>query len=216
MSCHRLIFIKGSSHDREQCWSTGPVGQQRNDMQNYIFTISHLSQGSIACTVWHIEPFIMRRHGSWSTLVYIVACCLTERTHNLKQILTYCQRERLEITFSIHQNIFNFTHKIRLKMLSAKRPWSSTDFKVNSLWHTDARWHHRSGSTLGQLVACCLTAPSHYLKQCWHLLSDILWHSRGGNFTASAQLIILENGFQKSAFKIAAPSARGLWVKPTY
>ena len=25
-------------------------------------------------------------------------------------------------------------------------------------------------------LACCLTAPSHYLKQCWLIISEILWH----------------------------------------
>ena len=28
-------------------------------------------------------------------------------------------------------------------------------------------WGHRSGSTLARVMACCLTAPSHYLNQCW-------------------------------------------------
>ena len=37
---------------------------------------------------------------------------------------------------------------------------------VNSLWPGDAIWWHRSGSTLAQVMACCLTAPSHYLNQC--------------------------------------------------
>ena len=36
----------------------------------------------------------------------------------------------------------------------------------NSLWPSDAiRWH-RCGSTLAQVMAGCLTAPSHYLNQC--------------------------------------------------
>ena len=40
----------------------------------------------------------------------------------------------------------------------------------------------RSGSTLAQVMACCLTAPSHYLNQCWLILSKVQWHSSGGNF----------------------------------
>ena len=35
---------------------------------------------------------------------------------------------------------------------------------VNSLWSSDAIWRHRSGSTLAQVMAWCLTAPSHYLN----------------------------------------------------
>ena len=47
---------------------------------------------------------------------------------------------------------------------------------INSLWPSDVTWHQRSWSTLVQVMACCLTAPSHYLNQCWFLISDILWH----------------------------------------
>ena len=47
----------------------------------------------------------------------------------------------------------------------------------NSLWPGDAIWRHRSGSTLSQVMACCLTAPSHYLNQCWLIICEVLWHS---------------------------------------
>ena len=53
---------------------------------------------------------------------------------------------------------------------------------VNSLGPSDAIWRHRSGSTLAQVMACCLTAPSHYLNQCWLIISKVLWHSFDGNF----------------------------------
>ena len=41
----------------------------------------------------------------------------------------------------------------------------------NSLWPSDAIWRQRSGSTLAQVMACCLTAPSYYLNQCWLIIS---------------------------------------------
>ena len=40
----------------------------------------------------------------------------------------------------------------------------------------DATWQQGSGSTLAQVMACCLTAPSHYLNQCWLIIKDVLWH----------------------------------------
>ena len=44
-----------------------------------------------------------------------------------------------------------------------------TEFQIiNSLWPNDAIWRHRSGSTLAQVMACCLAAPSHYLNQSYH------------------------------------------------
>ena len=62
---------------------------------------------------------------------------------------------------------------------------------VNSLWQSDAIWWHRSGSILAQVMACCLTTPSHYLNQCWFIISEVSWHSPKSNFTASAAAIIL-------------------------
>ena len=50
------------------------------------------------------------------------------------------------------------------------------------MWPSDAIWRHRSGSTLAQVMACCLTAPSHYLNQCWLIISKVHWHSSEGNF----------------------------------
>ena len=49
---------------------------------------------------------------------------------------------------------------------------SPMDQWVNSLRPSDTIWRHRSGSTLSQVMACCLTAPSHYLNQCW-LISTV-------------------------------------------
>ena len=42
--------------------------------------------------------------------------------------------------------------------------WS---WQVNSLWPSDTIWRQRSGSTLAQVMACCLMAASHYQNQCW-------------------------------------------------
>ena len=37
---------------------------------------------------------------------------------------------------------------------------------VASLWPSDVIWRQKSRSTLAQVMACCLTALSHYLNQC--------------------------------------------------
>ena len=49
-----------------------------------------------------------------------------------------------------------------------------------SLWPSDAIGRQRTESTLAQVMACCLTAPSHYLNQCWLIISKVLWHSSEG------------------------------------
>ena len=47
----------------------------------------------------------------------------------------------------------------------------------NSLRPNDTIRRHTSGSTLAQIVASCLMAPSHYLNQCWLIISKVLYHS---------------------------------------
>ena len=43
---------------------------------------------------------------------------------------------------------------------------------IISLWPSDAIWRHMSVSTLAEVMACCLMAPSHYLNQCWLFISS--------------------------------------------
>ena len=42
-------------------------------------------------------------------------------------------------------------------------------------------------------MACCLTAPSHYLNQWWLLVSEFMWHSLENNFTVLMLLYIVES-----------------------
>ena len=48
--------------------------------------------------------------------------------------------------------------------------------RINPLWLGDAIWCYKSGSTLAQVLAWCLTAPSHYLNQCLFIMSKVQWH----------------------------------------
>ena len=54
--------------------------------------------------------------------------------------------------------------------------------KVRSylLWLIVAKWRHMATqllSKLSQIMACCLTAPSHYLNQSGHIIKGVLWHA---------------------------------------
>ena len=69
-------------------------------------------------------------------------------------------------------------------------------FWFNTSWPSDAIWPHRSGSTLAQVMAWCLMAPSHYLNQCWFTISEVLCHSPKSNLTVSARAIILHDEFE--------------------
>ena len=66
-------------------------------------------------------------------------------------------------------------------------------WKINSLRLSDAMWRQRSGSTLVQVMACCLTASSHYLKQYWLIISKVQYHSIAGS-AAPATLQLRHNG----------------------
>ena len=63
----------------------------------------------------------------------------------------------------------------------------------NSLWPSDVIWQHRSRSTLIQVMACCLTVPSHFLSRCVILIGEVLWHSCVSDFAlfCTMNLIII-------------------------
>ena len=50
----------------------------------------------------------------------------------------------------------------------------------NSMRPSDNIWHPITGSTLAQVMAWCLMAPSHYLDQCGLIICRVLWHSAKG------------------------------------
>ena len=49
-------------------------------------------------------------------------------------------------------------------------------------------------------MACSMMAQSHFLNQCWLLISEVLWHFPESNFTASAQATMLHNKFENYTF----------------
>ena len=57
---------------------------------------------------------------------------------------------------------------------------------------------HKSGSTLVQVMACCLALPSHYLNQCWFIIRVAQWQSHEGNFPRNR------------------PAITKIWLKITY
>ena len=88
----------------------------------------------------------------------------------------------LKYTFSWHKFVRNVQTYPSLMIIC-----SNLDF--NSLWPSYAIWWHRSGATLAQAMACSLTAPSHYLNQCWLIKSDVQRHSYKGNFATYSSAI---------------------------
>ena len=83
---------------------------------------------------------------------------------------------------------------------------------INSLWPGDAIWWHGTRSTLAQVMACCLTAPSHYLNQCWLIISEVPWHSSMGIILRRCEDTNQWNKIENCSFKMASWSPRGQWV----
>ena len=113
---------------------------------------------------------------------------------------------------SIKINPISFK-KLHLKILSAKIclfRLSLSEF--NSLWPSDVRWRHGSGSRLAQVMACCLTAPSHYLNRCWLIINKVHWHSHEGNFTRDTSAISHSNKLENYLSKSSLKSPRDQWV----
>ena len=86
---------------------------------------------------------------------------------------------------------------------------------VNSLRPSDTIYRQRTGSTLVQVMACCLMAPSHYLNQCWFIISKVHWYSSEGNFSRDASAINHWDEFEKYLSKIWFETFRGQWAKGT-
>ena len=86
---------------------------------------------------------------------------------------------------------------------------TTRSYSLNSLWHSDVKWWHRSGSTLAQVMACCLTAPGHYLNQCWLIISEVLWHLPEGNSTTYTHDINLQDEFENHTFLKLLPQLPG-------
>ena len=121
--------------------------------------------------------------------------------------------------------------KMHLKMSFAKVTdilwnWSrlSGQWRINSLWPSDAIWRQRSGSTLAEVMACCLTAPSHYLNQCWlimlgpvifiweqfhkihisHQSLNLAWKLFIWNFSQITQILCMIFTLEASKYKIVS------------
>ena len=100
------------------------------------------------------------------------------KNRDKKYILTTSNRKDWKTTIGITPLVLALATKLDFSFL-----------QCNSLWPSEAIWQNRSGSTLDQVMACCLMAPSHYLNQCSLPISE-------SNFTASVQDTILYNEFE--------------------
>ena len=123
-------------------------------------------------TIWK-SPYLRKFLDLANWLVYMEtgeSCCL-----KWSYSLTLC-----EIPWRFSSILSN----VKISLTLCKIPWQFPDlekfyFSLTFPWRL---W------TL--VMACCLTASSHYLVQCWLIINGILWPSSKNNFTGSPQGII--------------------------
>ena len=86
---------------------------------------------------------------------------------------------------------------------------------VHSLWPNDAIGWHTSGPTFVLAIACCLTAPIHYLNQCWLSITEAFWHWAEGNFTETVPAITHFKVFETHMFKNIDTCPKRQWLNIT-
>ena len=111
-------------------------------------------------------------HHQWFVICLSPKHCLSQCWLIVNQTL---RKHISEIWFKIHKFLCK---KMNMKMWSPK--WLPFCFSCNSLWPGSTIWWHGTRSTLAQVMAWCLTAPSHYLNQCWLITGEVPWHSSQG------------------------------------
>ena len=131
-----------------------------------------LSPGRCQAIIWTI-PGILFIRPRW-----------TNFSESLIEILTFSFKKMgLKLLtakwrpFRLNLNVLIWPPEIIVLQFPSIDKRVSESMIINSLGPSDSIWCWRSWSTLVQVMACCLTAPSHYLNQCWLLISKVLWHS---------------------------------------
>ena len=99
---------------------------------------------------------------------------------------------------------------IHLGAVPTKPPKCVRKSRLTHCGLCDVIWWHRSGSSLDQVMACCLMAPSHHLNQCWLIISVSHWYLAEGNFTDISCVWKLDYIIENTA-----TSPRGQQVKST-
>ena len=134
---------------------------------------------------------------SGSILAQVMAWCLTAPSHYLNQCsLTILRSPGIHSRVMFTWILKISTPKLYLEIYTFEITATSPRERVNSLWPSDVICRQGSRSTLAQVMACCLTAPSHYLNQYWLMISEVLWHSADKKFTENTSDIYHWNEFE--------------------
>ena len=150
-----------------------------------------------------------------------MACHLFGANPLFRPMLAYCQLSSWEqISVKCQSQFYRFhIHSKKsfakvANILSGGR-WveaHDTTMTMVNIRPSDILWWDRSGWQFAQVMACCLMAPSRYLKKCWLAISEARWHLAQGNITHTAQDITLEQEFENDILESTVTSSSSQWV----
>ena len=147
-------------------------------LSNYVLwlsNISRLSQANLRCFRSRIR---LRISVCWLVWLFVF---LKGKSKTVLVHLVISHEGHAVSCNRIIDCLFNRWCRLRTKNISK--------VLITLLWPSDAIRRHRSGSTF-------LTAPSHYLNQFWHLISEVLWHSPESLSTACHRVTFSMVGFK--------------------
>ena len=82
---------------------------------------------------------------------------------------------------------------------------------MKSVWLNGNIWRHRSWWTLAQIVACCLTALSHYLNQYWLIIAKVQCHRSESNPQTPIIIINFEITHLKFHYNLPELMSKDQW-----
>ena len=110
----------------------------------------------------------------------------------------------------IHRSPYDSPHKGQVMRKTFS--WHGVTV-VNSSPPSPAYMRQETGSALVQVMACRLTAPSHYLNQYWLIVNWTLMNKFQWYFNRHSIIFIDENAFKNVVCDFSAKLSRGRWVK---
>ena len=120
---------------------------------------------------WEVERISVVEN--WKKPLLILWWSLDQSLSDAIQIfLINCQANRRVIGWAFHGQICIIWDEWNIGQTLPMCCWEV----ITLLWLSDTIWWQRSGSTLAQVMACYLRAPSHYRNQCWLIISEVQWH----------------------------------------
>ena len=129
-------------------------------------------------------------HRSGSTLVQVKACCPRHQAITWTYVDSSSKCSLAFTWEQFHKWSWTLIHDMSSKMTLLKLlPYlpGTSEWTHCGLVTTCGGIH--VGSKLAQVMACCLTAPSHYLNQCWLIMSKAV-HDMASRPLAQFDLIL--------------------------